>query len=213
MMAAALLGYLPAAMAIGSLGTYMHWSLWSTLGLSLFIYSGALQSALLGLMILNPPLAVVLGMAFALNLRHMLYGPHLEAARPGWPRWYRVVLSFFLTDELYAAGLNPALSHRNFAWLSVLLYLGWLGGTIAGALGTRLIPLPWLAPFSLALPALFIPLLASRIKESADLWAVASALVLAGLGRLEKWPAGYAVIPIVVGATVGWYAIRKREAP
>lgn len=106
MMAAALLGDLPAAMAIGWLGMYMHWSLWSSLGLSLFIYSGALQAALLGLMILNPPLAVVLGMAFALNLRPMLYGPHLEAARPGWPRWYRVVLSFFLTDELYAAGLS-----------------------------------------------------------------------------------------------------------
>ncbi len=213
MIAAALLGYIPAAMAIGSLGTYMHWSLWTTLGLSLFIYSGALQSALLGLMILNPPFVVVLGMAFALNLRHMLYGPHLEAERPGWPRWYRAVLSFFLTDELYAAGLNPSLSRRDFAWLSVVLYLGWLGGTLAGALGTQLVPRPWLGPFALALPALFIALLAPRIKASGDVWAVASALILAALGRLEKWPAGFAVVPIVVGATLGWYATRRREAP
>ncbi|NMP22383.1 AzlC family ABC transporter permease [Sulfobacillus harzensis] len=211
MMAAALFGYIPAAIAIGALAASLHWSLTLILGLSLVIYSGALQSALLGLMVLNPSFAVVFFVSLALNLRHMLYGPHLQAERPQWPRWYRWVMSYFLTDELYAAAISGQVSQRGFFGLGLILYGGWIFGTVVGALGARLVPNGLLPALGLALPALFLALLIPHIKARADIFAAGTALVVALIGRVLHWPEAYAVIAIAGGATMGWFRQRRED--
>ncbi len=210
---AVLLGYVPAAMAFGALATALHLSMGIIVGFSVFIYSGALQSTMLGLIILNPSFPLVISIGLAINLRHMLYGPHLEAARRDWRPWHRWLLSGLLTDELYAVGLDPSISPREFSIIGVSLYAGWILATLAGALGAHLAPTRWLVAFGLALPALFVALLIPRLNSRPDLAAAATAIGLALLGRFMHWPEAYFLVPILLGATAGWWFRQKlREA-
>lgn len=206
-----LLGYVPTAMAFGAVATALHLGFWVVLGFSLFIYSGALQSAALGLAALNTSWEVMLGVALALNLRHMLYGPHLETERSDWSPWHRWLMGGLLTDELYAAGLDPSLSRPAWSRLGMTLYLGWVGGTLVGILASRAIPGIFAGALAMALPALFISLLVPRLQRRADVWAVVAAGLLALVGRAVHVPEDFYLIPIVAGATAGW--LRQRTVP
>ncbi len=205
----AMLGYLPASIAFGAMGIALHvpWPL--ILGLSLFAYSGALQSTVLGLSVTYNPGWLVILVALAVNLRHILYGPHLESARSDWRPWHRWLISAFLTDELYAVGLDPTLSLQDWSLIGIGLYLSWILGTGLGIFSARFIPPNWLVSLGLALPALFIGLLMPRLTHRAPWVAAVSAALLTAIGRLAHFPPEYLVVPILVGATSG-YLLQER---
>lgn len=202
-------GYLPAAMAFGAVGEVLHMPWPFILGLSLAIYSGALQSAVLGLLSTRTPFLIVVVIAAAINLRHMLYGPHLEAAREDWHWWHRWLMSGLLTDELYALGLNHDMPTRNWVGMGLLLYLSWALGTIIGVVGTHLVPEVFLVSFGIALPALFLGLLIPQLKDRGALWAGVVAAAIAVLERLLKTPIELIIVPIILGATLGFLVARR----
>lgn len=197
------LGYAAGAAAFGALATALHLSLWMALGMSALLYSGALQATVLGIIVLNPPFGLLLAVAFGVNMRHMLYGPHLETQRQGRWRWIdRWMMAGFLTDELYALGLDSQLTPRTWTSIGLGLYGSWLLGTVLGAWGARQVPEAWLASLGLALPSLFVGLLIPRLTARPDAAAAVSALLMAIIGRLLDWPEVYYLVPILGGATI-----------
>lgn len=204
-----LLGYLAGAVAFGALATALHLSPVMVLGFSVLLYSGALQSTVLGMALLNPPFLVVVGVAFGVNLRHMLYGPHLESRPLGWRPWHRWLMAGLLTDELYALGLDENLPRSEWSWIGLSLYLVWILGTAIGVAGAHLLPERFLLAFSLALPSLFMGLLIPRLGSRADLAAALAAALLAIAVRVIHLPEAYELVPILAGATAG-YAIYRR---
>lgn len=206
------LGYLPAAMAFGAVGEVLHMPWPFILGLSLGIYSGALQSAVLGLLSTSTPFLMVVVVAFAINLRHMLYGPHLESARQDWRWWHRWLMSGLLTDELYALGLNPEVPTRNWVGMGVLLYASWAMGTSIGVVGIHLVPEIWVASLGIALPALFLGLLIPQLKDRSALGAAVAAAGIAVLERILKTPIEFIIVPIILGATLGFLVSQRRDA-
>ena len=208
------LGYAAGAMAFGALATALHISLWMTLGMSAVLYSGALQSTVLGMLVLNPPFGLLAAVAFGVNMRHMLYGPHLEMHRPGHWRWMdRWVTSGLLTDELYALGLDAQLGPAVWTTMGVGLYLSWILSTALGAWGADQVPSTWLVSFGLALPSLFVGLLIPRLITRPDAAAAGSGLLLALAGRLMAWPEVYYLIPILIGATLAYFLGARRQEP
>jgi predicted branched-subunit amino acid permease len=207
------LGYAAAATAFGALATALHVGLWMTLGMSAVLYSGALQSTVLGVMVLNPPFGLLLAVAFGVNMRHMLYGPHLETHRQGhWRRIDRWLTAGFLTDELYALGLDDRLSPETWTSIGLGLYVSWILGTAVGAWGAGQVPHAWLASFGLALPSLFVALLIPRLRARPEAAGAVSALLLALIGRFMDWPEVYYLVPILGGATIAYlYSPKSRE--
>ncbi len=208
-----MVGYLPAAIAFGAVGEVLHIPWEFILGLSLVVYSGALQSAVLGLLSARTPFLMIVVVALGINLRHMLYGPHLESARKDWKWWHRWLLSGLLTDELYALGLQPNTPTTSFTGMGIGLYASWIVGTTMGMVGIHMVPEIWVSSFGVALPALFLGLLIPRLQTRGAFWATAGAAGLAVLERWLKTPVEWTILPILLGATLGFVVSERRRCP
>ncbi len=205
-----MLGYSAAAIAFGALAAAWHWQSAIIVGFSLLLYSGALQSTVLGLTIVNPSFALVFTLSLAVNLRHMLYGPHLQTRDREWKRLDRWVIGGLLTDELYALGLDPSLNRKQWRAAGLMLYGCWAASTAVGVASAHVVPHQWLLAMSLALPSLFMGLLIPRLSSQSDWLAALVAAALAALGRWLHWPDAYIIIPIAMGASAGYWAQRRK---
>jgi 4-azaleucine resistance transporter AzlC len=193
-------GYVPVAIAFGVSALGAGLSPWLTTAVSALVYAGASQFVLVGTLAQGATPLAAAGLALALNLRHLIYGPTLGDKLRGLGHRRRAVLSLGLTDEVFATtfaspltGLDP---RQRFAWMLGLecgAYLAWVGGTLLGALGgTAILSLsPMLKPvLEFALPLLFVLLLEPLVTQargaSAAVAGVALAAVLHAAG-MTSW--------------------------
>lgn len=170
-----------------------------TLGSSVFIFSGALQFATLGLAASGPSPVAILLTAIALNLRHLVLGALLRpllqvgAARRAGLAWFLVDESFGLA---YAARGHVA---RTLLLSGMVCYASWVAGTAVGLLGTRLAPLAGVA--GAVFPVLFIGLAAvTSLQLSVALRAVIAGLLVVILAL--TLPELRAVAPLLAAVVV-----------
>jgi predicted branched-subunit amino acid permease len=170
-----------------------------TLASSLFIFSGSLQFATLGLAASGAAPIAILLTALALNLRHLVLAALLRPnVNVGTSR--RAGLAWFLTDEsfglAYAARGHVA---RTLLVTGIVCYLSWQIGTVVGLLGATLAPLEGVA--EAIFPVLFIGLAAvtSRNLGLATRAGIAGLLVLVVAALL---PQLRTIAPVVVAVVV-----------
>jgi branched chain amino acid efflux pump len=215
------LGYLPAAVAFGVAARAGGLSAIETVLMSLIVFSGASQFALVGLVATGASWLVMAAISLVLGARHVLYGPSLAPHLRGMPKGRAATAAFGLTDEVFAvastrlserqtAGRTPGTGFGYLMGLGMGAYLSWALGTWIGAVAGMavVVALPSLSPaLSFALPALFVALLVSFMR-SGDLAsdgalrptagavlvaaAVAAVLYLVGLGSWSVPAAGLA---------------------
>ena len=207
------LGYLPAAVAFGVAARAAGLNAIEAVLMSLIVFSGASQFALVGLITAGASWFVMAAISLVLGARHLLYGPSLATHLRGMTLGRAAVAAFGLTDEVFAIAFTKLPERRlagrpsgtDFGYLLGLgtgAYVSWALGTWIGAVAglAVVVAFPSLSPaLSFALPALFVALLVSLtrsgevVSESisrpvavAVLTAatVAVALYLAGL---ESW--------------------------
>lgn len=181
---ATLLTSLPFAAAIGVFGVVFGAAASAIIdpllvvGMSLIIFSGSLQFALVSLLVSGAGPAALLFTTVVLNLRHVVFGavlrPRLEA-----PLWRRALLGFFMIDESF--GLALAAGRRAALVLAVsgaAFYVAWQVGTILGVFGARAVALEEVA--RAIFPVLFIGLaaLTARGKEGMVRGLAAAGLVV-----------------------------------
>lgn len=174
-------GTLYGAGAQPLLGTAM------TLATSLFIFSGALQFALVGLLGAGAGAPALLLTAGTLNLRHVVMGAVLRP-RLGGSRLRRAGLAFTLLDETFGfavAAPEEAGPERTLFVSGVVCYLAWQVGTVVGVMGAGLSGVEKLA--DAIFPVLFIGL--------AALAATTGTLVLRALGAVALTAAVAVLLP------------------
>jgi len=175
--------------------------------MSLLVFAGTAQLAVLPLLAAKAPLWVMLTTALVVNLRYVIYSgvlaPHFEHL----PRRWRALLSYVTVDGVFAlfAGRyrpddgNPD-KHWYFLGGSLLMWCAWQLSSGIGIFAGAMIPSEWSLEFAstLALIALLIPLLFDRAVAWGALAAGGVALIAArlplNLGLLAA---------IAVGVTVG----------
>ena len=171
---------LPAAGAIAVFGTLYGAAARPLIGApltiasSLFIFSGALQFALVGLLSTGAGAPALLLTAGTLNLRHVVMGAVLRP-RIGGSRLRRAGLAFTLLDETFGfavAASDEAGAERTLFVSGIVCYIAWQIGTVVGVLGAGLSGVEELA--DAVFPVLFIGL--------ASLAATTGTLVLRALG-------------------------------
>lgn len=209
-------GYVPAAIAFGVAARGAGLGTTEALLMSLIVYSGASQFAIVGLVAAGVPWLVTAATALVLGARHVIYGPSLAPHLRGFTPRRSAFAAFGLTNEVFAVAAS-SLPDRpaGLGWMLGLelgAYASWaLGSLLGAAAGAALVgALPVLAPaLSFALPALFVALLVSMMKTPVGATrkpliatvlaagAVATALHLAGLEAWSITAAG------VVGPAVG----------
>ncbi|MDX3646255.1 AzlC family ABC transporter permease, partial [Streptomyces sp. MB09-02B] len=174
-------------------------SLLQTCALSLLVFTGASQFALVGALAAGGnPFTAAAG-AFFLGVRNAFYGLRLSQVL-ALPRAVRPFAAQWVIDETTAVALaqpTRRATRIGFTVTGLTLYVLWNLTTLLGALGAEAIGDTGAWGLDAAGPAVFLALLAPMLKTAGER-AVAGIAVVLGLGLLPVLPAG---VPVLVAAT------------
>lgn len=184
-----------------------------TCALSLLVFTGASQFALVGALAAGGnPLTAAAG-AFFLGVRNAFYGLRLSQLL-ALPRMVRPGAAQWVIDETTAVSLaqpTRRAARIGFAVTGLTLYVLWNLTTLLGALGARAIGDTDTWGLDAASPAVFLALLAPMLRTRTER-AVAGAAAVLGLGLLPVLPTGVPVLVAALAAPVALWADGRRAA-
>lgn len=207
------LGVVPFALAFAILARTSGFSVLETEALSVLVFAGSAQLAIVNLAKDGSGEAAILLTVLLLNLRHVLYGLSLNGHLPARTRPARPVLAATMTDESYGLSIRAFRtglgSDGFFFGASLSLFISYVTATLAGALlGSRLPDPDRLGlevVFPLSFLALLLLLLRTRLELVVAVAAGATALIL------SQWFSGGVVTltTTIAGATLGTLLDRR----
>jgi predicted branched-subunit amino acid permease len=194
------------ALSFGAISTTSGLSVLQTCALSLVMFSGASQYALVGVLGSGGAALAAAATAVLLGTRNALYGlrlaPLLDVRGPR-----KVVAAQLVIDESTAMSLGRPSDRANrlgFWATGISVFILWNLGTLIGALGAHALSDPRKVGLDAAAPAAFLALLAPRVRSRT---AVGVALLAAAIAMacVPFVPIGgpvlvAALVAIVVGA-------------
>ncbi|MEV6503775.1 AzlC family ABC transporter permease [Streptomyces prunicolor] len=187
-------------------------TLLQTCALSLLVFTGASQFALVGALAAGGnPLTAAAG-AFFLGVRNTFYGLRLSQLL-ALPRAVRPFAAQWVIDETAAVTLaqpTRRAARIGFTVTGLTLYLLWNLTTLLGALGAKAIGDTDAWGLDAAGPAVFLALLAPMLRTTTER-AVAALAVLLGLGLLPVLPAGVPVLAAALAAPIALYIEGRRQ--
>ncbi len=205
------IGYLSVSFTFGILAVSYGFRWWQAVVISMTTLTSAGQLAGIGIMVNPAQYIEMLISQFTINLRYSFMSLSLsqktEAEFKGIKRW---LLGFFMTDEIFAvASTQNRVSSKFFLGLSVMPYLGWTLGTLAGSLIGNILPESLMNALCIAIYGMFIAIIAPVAKESKSLLLIVGVSV--GLScafyyipLLKEVSGGIAIsICAIVGAIFG----------
>nr|WP_028809883.1 AzlC family ABC transporter permease [Streptomyces sp. 351MFTsu5.1] len=183
-----------------------------TCALSLLVFTGASQFALVGALAAGgSPFTAAAG-AFFLGVRNAFYGLRLSQLL-ALPRFLRPFAAQWVIDETAAVSLAQPTRRAGrigFAVTGLTLYVLWNLTTLLGALGADAIGDTRAWGLDAAGPAVFLALLAPMVRSGTER-AVAGLAVLLGLGLLPVLPAGVPVLAAALAAPLVLWVRGRRE--
>ncbi|MGW0856207.1 AzlC family ABC transporter permease [Streptomyces sp. NPDC002690] len=176
-------------------------TLLQTCALSLLVFTGASQFALVGALAAGGNPYTAAAGAFFLGVRNAFYGLRLSQLL-ALPRALRPLAAHWVIDETTAVTLaqpTRRAARLGFTVTGVSLYVLWNLTTLAGALGAERLGDTDAWGLDAAGPAVFLALLAPMLTSTTERVTAALAVVLA-LGLLPVLPAGVPVLLAGVSA-------------
>ena len=188
--------------SFGALSVAAGLDVWQTCVLSLFMFSGGSQFALVGLIASGGTSAGVAAIASAalLGTRNGLYAMRMAPIVGGrWP--LKLLAAHWTIDESTAvstAQSTPTAQRAGFWWTAAIIYVGWNLTTLIGALiGDQLGDVSQYG-LDAAAAAAFLGLLWPRLKQLQPIVVAIGAAVVAAV-LLPVLPAG---VPVLLAALV-----------
>jgi 4-azaleucine resistance transporter AzlC len=176
-----LLALVPFALAFGTMAAGGGLSALEALAMSVFVFAGAAQLAMVPLISAGASVAVIVLTVLVINLRMTLYSaslaPHFRLLPAGW----KGLLSYLLTDQAYAATITRFDEGRTeepdkrwyYLGAAVAVWVTWQPAAMLGVfLGSRASE-GWSLDF--VLPLTFIALVLPAIKDRMTATAAISA--------------------------------------
>jgi predicted branched-subunit amino acid permease len=194
------------ALSFGAIATGTGLSVLQACVLSLAMFTGASQYALVGVLGAGGGALTAAATSLLLGTRNVLYGLRLSSLlQVRGPR--KLVAAQLVIDESTAMSLGRESQRANrlgFWATGISVYVFWNLGTLVGALGAQALPNPKAVGLDAAAPAAFLALLAPRVR-SRSLIAVAVAAAAVAMAFVPILPVGgpvlvAALVAIVVGA-------------
>jgi predicted branched-subunit amino acid permease len=199
------------ALSFGAISTAAGLTLLQTVGLSMLMFTGASQFALVGIVGAGGSVWAGAATAALLGTRNTLYGLRLASLLEV-RGLRRLVTSHFVIDETTAMAIarDTAPESRYAFWATgIAIFALWNLGTLIGALATHAIPNPKVLGFDAAPPAAYLALLAPRLRAREPM-AIALLAAILALAVLPFVPAGVPLI--IVAAFVTLFGLRPVRA-
>src|SRR4028119_2520029 len=183
-----LLALIPFALAFGTMAAGSGLSTLETLAMSVFVFAGAAQLAMLPLISTGASVAIIVLTVLVINLRMTLYSaslaPHFRRLPAGW----KALLSYLLTDQAYAATITRFDEGRTEepgrGWYvrgaALAVWITWQPAAMLGVFLGSWVSEGWSLDFVLPLTfiALALPAIKDRTTATAALSAGATAAFL-----------------------------------
>jgi len=197
------------AISFGAISTAAGLSLLQTSALSVLMFTGASQFALVGIVGTGGSVWAGAATAALLGSRNALYGLRLSSIldRSGLKR---LLAAHFVIDETTAMAIarDSAPESRFAFWATgIAVFTLWNLGTLIGALATHALPDPKVLGFDAAPPAAFLALLAPRLRAREPM-AIALAAGVVALICLPFVPAGVPLL--IVALLVALFGVLRR---
>jgi predicted branched-subunit amino acid permease len=194
--------------SFGALGVAADFSVAQTCAMSLLMFTGASQLAMIGVIGSGGSGLAGAGTALLLGARNAFYGLRLAPLlRVRGAR--RLLAAQLVIDESTGLALrddDPA----GFWAAGLAVFVLWNLGTLLGALGAQALPSPKDLGLDAAVPAAFVALLAPQLKTQTQ-WMVAAVGAAVALAMVPSVPIG---VPVLAAALVAVAAgARKVEQP
>src|SRR5918997_5701012 len=186
-----LLALIPFAVAFGATAMGSGLSTLEALAMSVFVFAGAAQLAMIPLISAGASVAIVVLTVLVINLRMTLYSaslaPHFRRLPAGW----KSLLSYLLTDQAYAAAITRFGEGRTgepdkrwyYLGAAMAVWVAWQPAAMLGVfLGSRASE-GWSLGFVLPLTfiALALPAIKDRTTAAAALSAAGTAVLAAAM--------------------------------
>jgi 4-azaleucine resistance transporter AzlC len=209
-------GDIPFALAYAALAREAGFSLVETQALSLFVFAGSAQLAIVNLVGGGAGFISVVLTTAVINLRHVLYGLSLDKLWPRRTKPPRPVLAFLLVDESYGLTIKDKMegggSDAFFFGSGVSMFLSFNVAIFIGALaGGKLADATDLG-LDFIFPLTFLLLLLPLLKRRADfaVAALSTVCVLLLDGRVSSGAA--LLIAVLIAIVVGSLIADRRTA-
>lgn len=200
-LAVAVVGF---GISFGVLARATGWSAVAAIVMSATTFAGSAQFAAMSVVGAGGTAAAAVGAAVLLNAR---YGPIGASVAPSLTGgfWSRLLHSQLVVDESWAVAAEGEgrWDPRVLVGAGATLYVAWVVGTVAGALGGRFLGDPAKLGLDAAFPALFLALLVPQVGNRR---ALAGALLGAGvaLALTPLTPPGVPIIAAGAACLLGW---------
>ncbi|OZV76832.1 branched-chain amino acid ABC transporter permease [Micromonospora echinospora] len=197
-------------LSFGALAVVSGFSVWQACALSLLMFSGASQFAVIGVLAAGGGALTGAATATLLGVRNALYGLNLSSLLRvrGLRRLFGAQL---VIDESSAMALvrdDPRQARLAFWATGTSVFVFWNVATLVGAFGAQVLPDPEALGLDVAAPAAFLALLMPRLRNR-RLWAVAIAAAATALLTVPVLPAGLPVL--AAGLVAVAVALRGRR--
>ena len=191
--------------SFGLLATEAGFGTVAAVVMSATTFAGAAQFAAASVLDAGGAALAAVVAAALLNLRYVPIGVSVASVFPGsWRR--RLLESQLIVDESWAiSSRGGRFDHRLLVGAGLLLYVGWVGGTAAGALFGSALGDPEALGVDAAFPALFLALLWPLLQERR---ALAVAATAAGIA-LVLIPVAQPGVPIVAASAAVLLGLRR----
>lgn len=186
--------------SFGALSVAAGLNLAQTMSLSLLMFSGGSQFALVGIVGAGgSPLSAV-ATAGLLGARNALYGAQLGPllALQGWRKAAAAQVTIDESTAVATAQTHPLAARIGFWWTGIGVFLCWNALTLAGALAGQALGDPRRWGLDAAAAAAFLALLWPRLA-SRTMQLTAAAAALAAVALVPLSPAG---VPVLAAAAV-----------
>jgi predicted branched-subunit amino acid permease len=187
--------------SFGALAVASGLDFWQTQVLSLFMFSGGSQFAVIGLVAAGAPGLSVITAAGLLGVRNGLYAVRMSSVvGPG--LWKRLLAGHWTIDESTAVAIaqtEPRAQRVGFWLTGAAIFVGWNAMTAAGAILGDALGDPRTWGLDAAAAAAFLGLLWPRIQTRQPVAVAAVAAVITVL-TVPTAPAG---LPVLIAATAG----------
>ena len=200
--------------SFGAISVASGLSVAQTCALSLLMFSGASQFALVGVLAAGGAALSAVTTALLLGLRNGLYGLRL-APLLGWVGWRRATAAQLVIDESTAMAVSretPEAARVGFLSTGLAVFAFWNLATLSGALAGTFLGDPRTYGLDAAVGAAYLGLLWPRLGSALNR-VVAVLAVLVALGMVPLTAPGFpvlaaAVVALVAGVAAGPVAAR-----
>ncbi|MEM9469760.1 MAG: AzlC family ABC transporter permease [Pseudomonadota bacterium] len=198
-----LIGLIPFALSVGVFGTEKGLAVWQSVALSLIVFAGASQVAMIDLLAQSAPIWIIVSTALLINLRFLVFSATLSAHVKDASPFVRVFLSYTLVDQMLLIINDKAKSDKTYEWVGagIVTALFWHSCVFIGAYFGSLIP-EYLS-LKFVLPVLFLFFGVSMLETRAHIVsAITTCLFILLLYPIMPLGSGL-MSAIIIGAIAG----------